>query len=181
MAALFRAHSRGLDMESNDALMKAFFEKLGNVANYDPERDMPERLEVHSDEAHWIGENITHNPGRLGCLPSLPAKAIEVFLQEIPANSTTDLQRHTHETIHYVLQGEGHSEIGPRVVAWRTGSFVYTPVWVWHRHYNNGATEVKMLTIEASRLTDALALSRRESAGLVSYKEYMTRAEARRD
>lgn len=80
----------------------------------------------------------------------------------------TDLQRHTHETIHYVLQGEGHSEIGPRVVTWRTGSFVYTPVWVWHRHYNCGATGVKMLTIESSRLTDALALGRRESAGLVS-------------
>lgn len=167
-------------MDEHDALMQAFFAKLKKVANYDPEAEMPERLEVHSDEAHWIGEDITHNPGRIGCLPALPAKAIEVFVQEIPAGGTTDLQRHTHETIHYILEGEGHSEIGPRQVTWRAGSFVYTPVWVWHRHYSSGKGIVKMLTIEASRLLDALALSRRESAGLVSYADYMARANARK-
>lgn len=167
-------------MESDNALLGDFFGKLKKVANYDPERDMPETLVVHSEEAHWIGEEVTHNPGRLGCLLALPAKAIEIFLQEIPVNLTSDLQRHTHETIHYILQGEGHSEIGPRVVTWRTGSFVYTPVWVWHRHYNDGSTEVKMLTIESSRLTDALELGRRESAGLVSYGEYMKQPDARK-
>ena len=70
--------------------------------------------------------------------------------QEIPANGTTDLQRHSHETIHYVIEGGGYSEIGPRKVQWKTGSFVYTPPWVWHRHYANAAP-VRMLTIEASR------------------------------
>jgi gentisate 1,2-dioxygenase len=167
-------------MDAQDPLMEAFFGKLKHIANYDPERDMPDRLEVHSDEAHWIGEDITHNPGRIGCLPALPAKAIEVFLQDIPAGGTSDLQRHTHETIHYVLEGHGHSEIGPRIVDWRVGSFVYTPVWVWHRHYNDSNVTVKMLTIEASRLLDALALGRRESAGLVSYLDYMASPSARR-
>ena len=162
------------------ALMDEFFGKLGKMANYDPERDMPERLVVDSEEAHWIGEDITHNPGRIGCLPAIPAKAMEIFLQEIPAGGTSDLQRHTHETVHYVIDGEGHSEIGPKVVRWKTGSFVYTPVWVWHRHYNDGAGMTRMLTIEASRLLEALALSRRESAGLVSYADYMARADARR-
>ena len=168
-------------MNAQDPLMQAFFGKLQQIANYDPERDMPERLEVHSNEAHWIGEEITHNPGRIGCLPALPAKTMEIFLQEIPVAGTSDLQRHTHETIHYVLRGHGHSDIGPRVVSWRAGSFVYTPVWVWHRHYNDGPVPVEMLTIEASRLVDALALGRRESAGLVSYAEYMAREDARRD
>ncbi len=167
-------------MDAQDPLMQAFFGKLKQIANYDPERVMPERLEVHSEEAHWIGEDITHNPGRIGCLPALPAKAIEVFLQEIPQGGTSDLQRHSLETIHFVQQGEGRSEIGPRVVAWRAGSFVYTPPWVWHRHYNEGPGMVKMLTIEASRLMDSLALGRRESAGLVSYAEYMARPDARR-
>jgi len=167
-------------VDSHDPLMQALFGKLKQIANYDPERDMPERLEVHSDEAHWIGEDVTHNPGRIGCLPGLPAKTIEIFLQEIPAGGTSDLQRHTHETIHYVLEGEGHSEIGPQTVSWRSGSFIYTPVWVWHRHYNDGPGLVKMLTIEASRLMDALALGRRESAGLVSYADYMARPDARR-
>jgi gentisate 1,2-dioxygenase len=167
-------------VEPNDPLMQAFLAKLGDVAHYDPERHMPERLEVHSDEARWLGEDVTHNPGRIGCLPDLPAKAIELFLQEIPTGGTTDLQRHTHETIHYVTEGHGHSEIGHRTVTWRAGSFIYTPVWVWHRHYNDSDGIVKMLTIEASRLLDALALSRRESAGLVSYADYMARPDARR-
>lgn len=168
-------------MSAPDPLLQAFFAKLGKVANYDAERDMPERLEVHSDEAHWLGEEVTHNPGRIGCLPALPAKAIEIFVQEISAGGTTDLQRHTHETIHYIIEGQGYSEIGPKRVSWRAGSFVYTPVWVWHRHYNGGSGLVKMLTIEASRLLDALALSRRESAGLVTYADYMARSDARRN
>lgn len=167
-------------MDAQDPLMQAFFGKLKHVANYDPEHDMPERLEVHSDEAHWIGEEITHNPGRIGVLPHIPAKAIEIFLQEIPAGGSSDLQRHTHETIHYVIEGEGYSEIGSKTVTWKTGSFVYTPPWVWHRHYNTGKNMTRMLTIEASRLLDALALSRRESAGLISYGEYMARPDAKR-
>jgi len=167
-------------MDASSPLMQAFFAKLQQISHYDPDRDLPERLEVHSSEAHWIGEEITHNPGRIGCLPALPAKTLEIFLQEIPGGGTTDLQRHTHETIHYVVDGAGHSEIGPREVGWRAGSFVYTPPWVWHRHYNEGATTAKMLTIEASRLLDALALGRRESAGLVSYRDYMARPDARR-
>lgn len=162
------------------ALLQEFFGKLGKMANYDPERDMPGALVVHSDEAHWIGEDITHNPGRIGVLPHIPAKAIEIFLQEIPAGGTSDLQRHTHETIHYVIEGEGHSEIGPQTVQWKTGSFIYTPVWVWHRHYNDSPGMTRMLTIEASRLLDALAISRRESAGLVSYGDYMARPDAKR-
>ena len=73
------------------ALMDEFFGKLGKMANYDPERDMPERLVVDSEEAHWIGEDITHNPGRIGCLPAIPAKATEICLQEIPTGGTSDL------------------------------------------------------------------------------------------
>jgi gentisate 1,2-dioxygenase len=167
-------------MDAKDALMQAMLARIKQVADYDPERDMPERLEVHSDEATWIGEDVTHNPGRIGCLPALPARTMEIFLQEVPAGGTTDLQRHTHETIHYVIAGEGYSEIGPRVVKWRAGSFVYTPVWVWHRHYCTGAEMARMLTIEASRLMDALALGRRESAGMVRYADYMARPGAQR-
>lgn len=167
-------------MDAKDPLLQAMLAKIRQVANYDPESEMPARLEVHSDEAFWIGEDITHNPGRIGCLPALPARTMEIFLQEMPPGGTTDLQRHTHETIHYVIEGEGYSEIGPRVVQWRAGSFVYTPVWVWHRHYGTGAGKVRMLTLEASRLMDALALGRRESAGLVGYADYMAGPDAQR-
>ena len=54
-------------------------------------------------------------------------------------------------------------------VTWRTGGFVYTPPWTWHRHYNTSdADPVEFLTIENSRLLGALGVNRRQSAGLVT-------------
>ena len=50
---------------------------------------------------------------------------------------------------------------------WAAGDFIYTPPWTWHRHYNDSADEpVEFLTIENSRLLQALGIARRQSAGL---------------
>jgi len=56
-----------------------------------------------------------------------------------------------------------------------TGNLIYTPPWVWHRHYNDGAERVRMLLVENSPLIDALGLGERESAGEVSYAAYVNR------
>ena len=78
------------------------------------------------------------------------------------------MQRHYHETVHYVISGHGHSEIEDDTEAWAAGDFIYTPPWTWHRHYNDSADEpVEFLTIENSRLLQALGITRRQSAGPV--------------
>jgi gentisate 1,2-dioxygenase len=82
------------------------------------------------------------------------------------------MQRHYHETVHYVIAGRGHSEIEDDSEAWETGAFIYTPPWTWHRHYNDSAEEaVEFLTIENSRLLQALGIARRQSAGLCTVEE----------
>ncbi len=86
------------------------------------------------------------------------------------------MQRHHHETIHYVVAGDGHSEIEDEVVTWTTGSFVYTPPWTWHRHHNDSAEKpVEFLTIENSRLLALLGVPRRQSAGEVGMDEARAR------
>ncbi len=105
----------------------------------------------------------------------IPSSTLECALQEIPTCGSSDLQRHTHESVHYVIEGDGYSEIGSATIPWSTGDFIYTPVWVWHRHYNTGAGAVRMLLVENSRLLETMGVARRESAGLIRYAELADR------
>lgn len=156
---------------SDDPRFEAWMDELARAMRGDPEADLPEDLVVHFDDARWLGPEITKNPSHIGVLHRVPARSMEFYLQIIPAGTATDMQRHRHESVHVVLEGEGYSEIGPRRVRWRAGSLVYTPPWVWHRHYNDGPVDVRMLLVENSRLLAALGLARRESAGLVDRAE----------
>jgi gentisate 1,2-dioxygenase len=116
---------------------------------------------------------MTGNPARIGVLLEVPSATMEFYVQEMAPGTAGDLQRHRHESVHYVLDGDGRSEIGPRTVTWTRGDLIYTPPWVWHRHYNDGADTVRMLLVENSPLIDALGLGERESAGEVSYEAYV--------
>jgi gentisate 1,2-dioxygenase len=99
-----------------------------------------------------------------------------LFRQTIPPGQSSDMQRHYHETVHYVISGQGHSEIEDDKEAWATGDFIYTPPWTWHRHYNDSAAEpVEFLTIENSLLLQALGVTRRQSAGLCTVAEARAR------
>lgn len=149
-----------------------WMQKLHEMKNYSPEKLLPQNLVTNSSGARWLDEAVTGNPGRIGVLADIPAKSMEFYLQELPEGKASDLQRHLHESVHCVIAGEGYSEIGPQTVTWSAGDFIYTPAWVWHRHYNNGATTVKMILVENSRLLDSLGINRRESAGNMSYKEH---------
>ncbi|MEQ3551833.1 cupin domain-containing protein [Pseudonocardia nematodicida] len=131
-------------------------------------------LVVHDADLHTLPAGSVPNPTELRVAGTLPTETFEMFRQVIPPGESSDMQRHHHETVHFVLSGDGHSEIegvdGPdETVTWTTGSFVYTPPWAWHRHYNDSAEHpVEFLTVENSRLLGRLGLIRRQSAGLVT-------------
>lgn len=129
-----------------------------------------EHLVVSSAEAHWIQ---TASPSQIGLLLRIPARSIEIFfLQKIPAGEASDLHRHVHESIHFVQHGSGWSEIGDQRVRWSAGSFVYTPPWIWHRHYADDGRDVEMIVIEKnSRLLAAVDASQRESMGNASFAD----------
>jgi quercetin dioxygenase-like cupin family protein len=127
---------------------------------------------LHADELEPLPAGQVHNPSSLSVAGRLPTTTFEIFRQVIPAGESSDMQRHHHETVHYVISGTGHSEVEDDTVTWATGDFVYTPPWTWHRHYNDAPDAVvEFLTIENSRLLGLFGVNRRQSAGLVSMAE----------
>jgi quercetin dioxygenase-like cupin family protein len=131
---------------------------------------------VHADDLERLPADQVHNPTTLAIAGTLPTTSFEIFRQTIPPGQSSDMQRHHHETVHYVISGAGHSEVEDETESWATGDFVYTPPWTWHRHYNDSVTEpVEFLTIENSRLLGLLGVRRRQSAGLVSVEQARAR------
>jgi quercetin dioxygenase-like cupin family protein len=131
---------------------------------------------VHAAELEELPSEQVHNPTTLAIAGRLPTITFELFRQTIPPGQSSDMQRHYHETVHYVIAGRGHSEIEDDAEAWAAGDFIYTPPWTWHRHYNDSPDNpVEFLTIESSRLLQALGVSRRQSAGLCTVADARAR------
>lgn len=131
---------------------------------------------VRSDELEQLPSDQVHNPTSLSIAGRLPTATFEIFRQTIPPGQTSDMQRHHHETVHYVISGRGHSEVEDDTAPWSAGDSIYTPPWTWHRHYNDSADEpVEFLTIENSRLLNLLGVGRRQSAGLATVAEARAR------
>ncbi|MFL6125888.1 cupin domain-containing protein [Actinophytocola sp.] len=133
---------------------------------------------VRAGELETLPADQVHNPTTLSIAGRLPTATFEIFRQTIPPGESSDMQRHHHETVHYVIAGTGHSEVEDETGSWSTGDFVYTPPWTWHRHYNDSTEEpVEFLTIENSRLLGLLGVGRRQSAGLVTVEQARARFE----
>jgi quercetin dioxygenase-like cupin family protein len=131
---------------------------------------------VHAAEMETLPAAQVPNPTMLAIAGRLPTATFELFRQTIPPGQSSDMHRHYHETVHYVISGRGHSEIEDDAATWAAGDFVYTPPWTWHRHYNDSASDpVEFLTIENSRLLQALGIARRQSAGLCTVGEARAR------
>jgi quercetin dioxygenase-like cupin family protein len=94
---------------------------------------------VHAGELETLPADQVHNPTTLAIAGRLPTATFEIFRQTIPPGLSSDMQRHHHETVHFVISGEGHSEVEDETESWSTGDFIYTPPWTWHRHYNDSA------------------------------------------
>jgi gentisate 1,2-dioxygenase len=131
---------------------------------------------VHAAQLQTLPTGQVHNPTTLSIAGLLPTTTFELFRQTIPPGLSSDMQRHHHETVHFVISGHGHSEIEDDTEPWSAGDFIYTPPWTWHRHYNDSGTDpVEFLTIENSRLLNLLGVGRRQSAGLATLAEARAR------
>lgn len=128
-------------------------------------------LVTHPASAQWLDPKVTGNPCHIGALADVPARTMAFYLQELPPHTAGDLQRHHHESVHIVTAGAGFSEIGEATVRWSEGDLVYTPPWVWHRHYNDGGDPVRMVLVENSRLLEALGVGERQSAGEIPFRD----------
>jgi quercetin dioxygenase-like cupin family protein len=139
----------------------------------------PENLELVVREQDLIWYEPADNPARLAPVLGTPIKTFEMFLQEFVPGGSSDMQRHHHEAVHYVLSGSGYSEIGERRYPWAQGDFVCVPPMMWHRHYNGSETEpVRMLIIENSKILEAMGMNFRDSVGLKTWDELHKELEA---
>jgi gentisate 1,2-dioxygenase len=66
----------------------------------------------------------------------LPSHAISVTIGGLNPGGQSNRHRHTYETILYVLEGKGYTQVEDRKVEWEAGDAVYIPVWAWHHHVN---------------------------------------------
>ena len=78
---------------------------------------------VHAAELEPRPAGQVHNPSALSIAGRLPTATFEIFRQTIPAGLSSDMQRHHHETVHYVISGDGHSEIEDETESWSSGDF----------------------------------------------------------
>ena len=60
---------------------------------------------MQADELERLPAGQVHNPSELAIAGRLPTFGFELFRQAIPAGLSSDMQRHHHETVHYVISG----------------------------------------------------------------------------
>jgi len=120
-------------------------EKLYHSADFDktpprPRVVMPETIihrQVESD-----GEKSDYSKERKHPVffVDLPSRCISMTIGWLEPGQSSNRHRHTYETILYILEGEGYSQVGNQRVEWKTGDAVYVPVWAWHNHVNTSTT-----------------------------------------
>ncbi len=96
---------------------------------------IPEKLIHHAveQEQHGAYSNERKHPV---AFVDLPSHAISVTLGGLLPGGCSNKHRHTYETIIYILEGKGYSEIEGKTVVWQAGDALYVPVWAWHQHFN---------------------------------------------
>jgi len=96
----------------------------------------------------------------------LPSKNVSMTIGGLLPGQLTNRHRHTYETVLYVLEGKGHTEIEGEKVEWEKGDAVYIPSWAWHRHQNlSDAQPAKYIACENAPQLQNLGVALREEEG----------------
>lgn len=156
---------------NNSERLEEFRKTVNKQRSPLPRPEKWENLVLHKEDVQWYKPEGT-NPSLMGPILGIPIKTFELFLQEIAPGGTSDMQQHHHEAVHFIISGNGYSELGEESYQWGQGDFISVPPMVWHRHYNASETEpVQMLLIENSKLLEFLGLNYRVSAGFLNYAQ----------
>ncbi|GHE44480.1 cupin domain-containing protein [Sphingobacterium griseoflavum] len=96
----------------------------------------------------------------------LPSKNVSMTIGGLLPGQLTNRHRHTYETVLYVLEGRGYTEIEDTLVEWEQGDAVYIPSWAWHRHRNlSDDNPAKYIACENAPQLQNLGVALREEAG----------------
>lgn len=96
----------------------------------------------------------------------LPSKNVSMTIGGLLPGQITNKHRHTYETVLYVLEGKGYTEIEGKKVEWQQGDAVYIPSWAWHRHQNlSDIDPAKYIACENAPQLQNLGVALREEEG----------------
>lgn len=96
----------------------------------------------------------------------LPSKNVSVTIGGLLGDQITNKHRHTYETLLYVIEGSGWTEIEDKKIEWKAGDAVYIPSWAWHRHGNSSSQiPAKYIACENAPQLQNLGLALREEEG----------------
>lgn len=96
----------------------------------------------------------------------LPSKNVSMTIGGLLPSQLTNRHRHTYETVLYVLDGQGWTEIEGERVEWQAGDAVYIPSWAWHRHQNvSDLLPARYIACENAPQLQNLGVALREEEG----------------
>lgn len=106
------------------------------------EADLPENL-IHKDVTSTEGLDAKFSEERKHpvFVVDLPTKNISMTIGGLEPSQKTNMHRHTYETVIYIIEGHGYSEVEGRKVEWKKGDAIYVPQWAWHSHTNLSSQE----------------------------------------
>ena len=127
---------------------------------------MPEKL-IHK-HVEQAGEHDAFSTERKHPVffVDLPSKNVSMTIGGLLPDQLTNRHRHTYETLIYVVEGNGYTEIENTIVEWKAGDAVYIPSWAWHRHKNRSSSaNAKYIACENAPQLQNLGVALREEEG----------------
>lgn len=127
---------------------------------------MPEKLiHTHVEQAGEHDQFSTERKHPVFFV-DLPSKNVSMTIGGLLPDQLTNRHRHTYETLIYVVEGCGYTEIEDVIVEWKAGDAVYIPSWAWHRHKNvSSNANAKYIACENAPQLQNLGVALREEEG----------------
>ena len=131
-----------------------------------PAFSMPEKL-IHRDvEQAGTHDQFSAERKHPVFFVDLPSKNVSMTIGGLLPDQITNRHRHTYETVLYVMEGPGYTEIEDTRVEWKAGDAVYIPSWAWHRHKNlSSEKSAKYIACENAPQLQNLGVALREEEG----------------
>jgi quercetin dioxygenase-like cupin family protein len=131
-----------------------------------PEVLMPENLIHKNVEKAGVHNQFSVERKHPVFLINLPSKNVSMTIGGLLPSQVTNRHRHTYETLLFVIEGFGWTEIEDKKVEWKAGDAVYIPSWAWHRHGNSSSNEsAKYIASENAPQLQNLGVALREEEG----------------
>jgi quercetin dioxygenase-like cupin family protein len=131
-----------------------------------PEVRMPEKLHHPNVEQAGAHDQFSTERKHPVFFVDLPTVALSMTIGGLLPGQVTNQHRHTYETVIYVIEGEGYTQIEDRIVEWKAGDAIYIPIWAWHNHGNRSETVgARYIACENAPLLQNLGVALREERG----------------